>query len=179
MAFRPPLDAYDVLIYLRSKQVPLVESAVDRPSHPLHRGSQEGTVPGGVMPVVDFNPVSLYLSELQVSQLVAINNLCVCVCACAFVFVCACACVCLCLREKHVPAGYCALSFNRAIISVPGKQNGLLIDMFVLQDKLNVSALAFLGIIRRHRPVFLRSPWWDGYCGSMETKSLCTTSIQG
>ncbi|XP_012671410.2 nucleolar protein 6 [Clupea harengus] len=65
VAFRPPLDAYDVLIYLRPKQVPLVESAVDPPNHPPPRGIYEGSVTGGALPVVDFDPVSLYLIELR------------------------------------------------------------------------------------------------------------------
>ncbi|KAL2091865.1 hypothetical protein ACEWY4_011663 [Coilia grayii] len=65
VAFRPPLDVYDVLIYLRPKQVPLVGSAVDPPSHEPSRGAQEGAIPGGVLPVIDFNPVSLYLTELR------------------------------------------------------------------------------------------------------------------
>ncbi|XP_041957750.1 nucleolar protein 6 [Alosa sapidissima] len=65
VAFRPPLDVYDVLIHLRPKQVPLVESAVDPPKHPPPRGAHEGAVAGGVLPVVDFNPVSLYLTELR------------------------------------------------------------------------------------------------------------------
>ncbi len=66
---RPPLDAYDVLIHLNPKQVPLLSQAVDPPSVNFNRGTQTGHVAqsGGVIPVIDYNPVSLYLAELRVS----------------------------------------------------------------------------------------------------------------
>ncbi|KAI4898333.1 hypothetical protein NFI96_024564 [Prochilodus magdalenae] len=67
VVFRPPLDAYDVLIHLRSKQVPLAERAVDAHSAVVSRGIMDGEVrsSGGSFPVVDFDPVKLYLSELR------------------------------------------------------------------------------------------------------------------
>lgn len=66
---RPPLDAYDVLIHLNPKQVPLLSQAVDPPAVTFSRGIMDGNVAhsGGAMPVVDYNPVSLYLAELRVS----------------------------------------------------------------------------------------------------------------
>uniref|UniRef100_A0A3B4DB22 Nucleolar protein 6 n=1 Tax=Pygocentrus nattereri TaxID=42514 RepID=A0A3B4DB22_PYGNA len=67
VVFRPPLDTYDVLIHLRSKQVPLSANAVDRPTTTVLRGNLDGEVrsSGGPFPVVDFDPVRLYLSELR------------------------------------------------------------------------------------------------------------------
>ncbi|XP_072520710.1 nucleolar protein 6 [Salminus brasiliensis] len=67
VVFRPPLDAYDVLIHLKSSEVPLAARAVD-PCHTfIHRGTMngEGSSSFGTFPVVDFDPVRLYLSELQ------------------------------------------------------------------------------------------------------------------
>ncbi|XP_062310472.1 nucleolar protein 6 [Osmerus eperlanus] len=67
VAIRPPLDAYDVLIHLNPKQVPLLSQAVDLPSTTFSRGTLSGKThrPGGAMPVIDFNPVSCYLAELR------------------------------------------------------------------------------------------------------------------
>ncbi|XP_062874179.1 nucleolar protein 6 isoform X2 [Trichomycterus rosablanca] len=67
VVFRPPLEAYDVLIHLRPKQVPLFNKAVDAPSTINCYGISDGDVPdaGGAFPVVDFDPVKLYLSELR------------------------------------------------------------------------------------------------------------------
>lgn len=66
---RPPLDAYDVLIHLTPKQVPLLGLAVDPPAVTFNRGVLTGsaTQSGGALPVIDYNPVSLYLAELRVS----------------------------------------------------------------------------------------------------------------
>lgn len=66
---RPPLDIYDVLIHLNPKQVPLLRHAVDPPSVTFSRGviADAAAQPGGALPVVDYNPVSLYLTELRVS----------------------------------------------------------------------------------------------------------------
>lgn len=66
---RPPLDAYDVLIHLHPKQVPLLSQAVDPPSVNFSRGvmAQGAAHSGGALPVIDYNPVFLYLSELRVS----------------------------------------------------------------------------------------------------------------
>ncbi|KAE8292307.1 Nucleolar protein 6 [Larimichthys crocea] len=67
VVMRPPLDAYDVLIHLNPKQVPLLSQAVDPPAVTFSRGIMDGNVAhsGGAMPVVDYNPVSLYLAELR------------------------------------------------------------------------------------------------------------------
>ncbi len=68
MAFRPPLEAYDVLIHLDSKQVPLLAKAVDPPANTFQRGTcrEQPFASGGALPVVDYDPVRLYLSELRV-----------------------------------------------------------------------------------------------------------------
>lgn len=67
MAFRPPLVAYDVLIHLDSKQVPLLAKAVDPPVNTFQRGTHGGQpfASGGALPVIDYDPVRLYLSELR------------------------------------------------------------------------------------------------------------------
>lgn len=69
LVMRPPLDAYDVLIHLNPKQVPLLSQAVDPPAITFSRGTTAGSVgqSGGPMPVVDYDPVSLYLKELRES----------------------------------------------------------------------------------------------------------------
>lgn len=66
---RPPLDAYDVLIHLNPKQVPLLSQAVDPPTVTFSRGVMTGGVAqsGGALPIIDYNPASLYLAELRVS----------------------------------------------------------------------------------------------------------------
>ncbi|CAJ1068522.1 nucleolar protein 6 [Xyrichtys novacula] len=67
VVMRPPLDAYDVLIHLNPKQVPLLSQAVDPPTVTYSRGIMPGSAhsSGGALPVVDYNPVSLYLAELR------------------------------------------------------------------------------------------------------------------
>ncbi|XP_063051087.1 nucleolar protein 6 [Engraulis encrasicolus] len=67
VAFRPPLDVYDVLIHLHPEQVPLVGQAVDPPEQEPSRGAQQGSIAGGALPVIDYNPVSFYLAELRES----------------------------------------------------------------------------------------------------------------
>uniref|UniRef100_A0A3Q3VZY5 Nucleolar protein 6 n=1 Tax=Mola mola TaxID=94237 RepID=A0A3Q3VZY5_MOLML len=64
---RPPLDVYDVLIHLNHKQVPLLCQAVDPPTVNFGRGVMTGTVvpAGGALPVIDYNPVALYMAELR------------------------------------------------------------------------------------------------------------------
>ncbi|XP_031592054.2 nucleolar protein 6 [Oreochromis aureus] len=64
---RPPLEAYDVVIHLNPKQVPLLDQAVDPPAITFSRGVMSGSAaqPGGPLPVIDYNPVSLYLGELR------------------------------------------------------------------------------------------------------------------
>lgn len=66
---RPPLDVYDILIHLNPKQIPLLSQAVDPPALNFSRGVISGAVSphGGALPVIDYNPVSLYLAELRVS----------------------------------------------------------------------------------------------------------------
>ncbi|XP_061584958.1 nucleolar protein 6 [Cololabis saira] len=67
VVMRPPLEAYDVLIHLNPKQVPLLSQAVDTPAVNFSRGvmTDDAVQSGGAMPVIDFNPVSLYLTELR------------------------------------------------------------------------------------------------------------------
>uniref|UniRef100_W5KKI6 Nucleolar protein 6 n=1 Tax=Astyanax mexicanus TaxID=7994 RepID=W5KKI6_ASTMX len=67
VVFRPPLEAYDVLIHLKTKQVPLAAQAVDPSPITFPRGISkgEGGSLGGAFPVMDFDPVKLYLSELR------------------------------------------------------------------------------------------------------------------
>ncbi|KAK6306718.1 hypothetical protein J4Q44_G00236430 [Coregonus suidteri] len=67
VAMRPPLDAYDVLTHLIPKQVPLLSQAVDPPHATFSRGILAGSVAntGGVLPVIDFCPVTHYLAELR------------------------------------------------------------------------------------------------------------------
>ncbi|XP_051923336.1 nucleolar protein 6 [Hippocampus zosterae] len=67
VVLRPPLEAYDVLIHLNPRQVPLLNQAVDRPAVNFSRGVVRGNVVGSgtKMPVTDYNPVALYLAELR------------------------------------------------------------------------------------------------------------------
>uniref|UniRef100_W5MCA8 Nucleolar protein 6 n=1 Tax=Lepisosteus oculatus TaxID=7918 RepID=W5MCA8_LEPOC len=66
VAFRPPLEVYDVLIHLIPRQVPGHGQAIDTP-HPIYsRGTLPASAPTGpALPVVDFNPVDRYLAELR------------------------------------------------------------------------------------------------------------------
>ena len=75
MAFRPPLDLYDVLIHLRPKQIPRHLEAVDRPVKSFSRGTLKDDVAVKALsfPVVDYDPVQNYLRELRVS-VVALEN---------------------------------------------------------------------------------------------------------
>ncbi|XP_073697296.1 nucleolar protein 6 [Garra rufa] len=67
VVFRPPLDAYDVLIHLNPKQVPLFPKAVDPANFAFNQGIFQGeaSTTGGALPVIDYDPVRLYLSELR------------------------------------------------------------------------------------------------------------------
>lgn len=67
VVMRPPLDVYDVLIHLSPKQIPLLSQAVDPPAVNFTRGAILGGESqfGGILPVIDYNPVSLYLAELR------------------------------------------------------------------------------------------------------------------
>lgn len=77
VVMRPPFDAYDVLIHLSPKQVPLLSQAVDPPHATFSRGILAGKVAntGGALPVIDFNPVTHYLAELRVSTGVVLTGL--------------------------------------------------------------------------------------------------------
>ncbi|XP_056275390.1 nucleolar protein 6-like [Pseudoliparis swirei] len=67
VVMRAPLDAYDVLIHLNPRQVPLLSQAVDPPIVTFNRGLMAGNVAQsrGALPVIDYNPVTLYLAELR------------------------------------------------------------------------------------------------------------------
>ncbi|XP_066470854.1 nucleolar protein 6 [Tiliqua scincoides] len=67
VVFRPPLDFYDVLIHLNPKQMPRHLEAVDRPAKSFSRGmlGNDAAVKTYFFPVVDYDPVQLYLRELQ------------------------------------------------------------------------------------------------------------------
>lgn len=72
MVFRPPLEDYDVLIHLVPQQVPLLAKAVDPPAIIYHQGTYNGgpLASGGALPVIDYDPVRLYLSELRVCHFI-------------------------------------------------------------------------------------------------------------
>ncbi|KAM8960952.1 nucleolar protein 6 [Pelodytes ibericus] len=65
--FRPPLDFYDVLIHLNPKHIPRHREAVDQPVKSFVRGMLNCNAPvkGLFFPVVDYDPVQLYLKELR------------------------------------------------------------------------------------------------------------------
>ncbi|XP_069482963.1 nucleolar protein 6 [Ambystoma mexicanum] len=67
LIFRPPLDCYDVLIHLNPKQIPRHREAVDKPVKSFFRGmlNSDAPVKTFFLPVVDYDPVQLYLSELR------------------------------------------------------------------------------------------------------------------
>ncbi|KAM8865782.1 nucleolar protein 6 [Synchiropus picturatus] len=67
VVMRPPLEPYDVLIHLNPKQVPLLSLAVDPPSVTFGRGVSTDNMAhsGSALPVIDFNPVAIYLTELR------------------------------------------------------------------------------------------------------------------
>ncbi|NWW10874.1 NOL6 protein, partial [Oreocharis arfaki] len=68
MVFRPPLDFYDVLIHLNSNQIPRHLESVDRPVKSVSRGVVKNSSAVNILfPVVDYDPVQLYLQELRVS----------------------------------------------------------------------------------------------------------------
>ena len=75
--FRPSLKAFDLLIHLRSKHLSRRHLAVDPTSAP-----GTSTLPPlphpSHMPVVDFDPVTVYLWELEVCARVRVR-LCLCV----------------------------------------------------------------------------------------------------
>ncbi|KFM82766.1 Nucleolar protein 6, partial [Stegodyphus mimosarum] len=64
--FRPPLQSYDVLIYLKRKEIPRLCQAVDvLPSDelPVYKPYQHND--DEIYPVVDYDPVQKYLEELR------------------------------------------------------------------------------------------------------------------
>ncbi|XP_060711362.1 nucleolar protein 6 [Hemiscyllium ocellatum] len=65
--FRPPLDIYDVFIYLNPKHIPRHLEAVDRPKVTYSRGTlrNDAKVHFLKMPMVDYDPVQCYLRELR------------------------------------------------------------------------------------------------------------------
>nr|XP_033814077.1 nucleolar protein 6 [Geotrypetes seraphini] len=67
MVFRPPLDLYDVLIHLNSRQIPRHREAVDKPVKSFVRGmlKKSASVKSFYFPVVDYDPVQSYLEELR------------------------------------------------------------------------------------------------------------------
>uniref|UniRef100_A0A8C3CHV7 Nucleolar protein 6 n=1 Tax=Cairina moschata TaxID=8855 RepID=A0A8C3CHV7_CAIMO len=66
IAFRPPLDLYDVLIHLNSNQIPRHLEGVDRPVKSFSRGVVKNSAGVNVLfPVVDYDPVQCYLQELR------------------------------------------------------------------------------------------------------------------
>lgn len=69
MIFRPPLDLYDVLIHLNPKHIPRHREAVDQPITSFVRGLLEEDVSANCsrFPVVDYDPVQFYLSDLRES----------------------------------------------------------------------------------------------------------------
>jgi len=76
VVMRAPLDAYDVLIHLNPRQVPLLSQAVDPPIVTFNRGLMAGNVAQsrGALPVIDYNPVTLYLAELRVSLTLQVHR---------------------------------------------------------------------------------------------------------
>lgn len=67
MVFRPSLEMYDVLIHLVPKQVPLLTKAVDPPLVTFQQGVfKDSAITERALPVIDYDPVKLYLSELRV-----------------------------------------------------------------------------------------------------------------
>lgn len=68
MVFRPPLDFYDVLIYLNPNQIPRHLESVDQPVKSFSRGVVKNSTAEKILfPVVDYDPVQCYLRELRVS----------------------------------------------------------------------------------------------------------------
>lgn len=68
MVFRPPLDFYDILIHLNPNQIPRHLEGVDRPVKSVSRGVVKNSSAVNILfPVVDYDPVQLYLQELRVS----------------------------------------------------------------------------------------------------------------
>ena len=68
--FRPPLEAYDVLIHLLPKQNSRRHEAVDLKCEEQNRRLEAyRREPGEKIPITGFNPVDCFLAELRVSTL--------------------------------------------------------------------------------------------------------------
>ncbi|XP_071794950.1 nucleolar protein 6-like [Asterias amurensis] len=67
--FRPPIDLYDVVIHLRPKLVPRRGESIDGMKTQGQKSATEKKVTQEVkqLPVVDFDPVTLYLQELEIA----------------------------------------------------------------------------------------------------------------
>ncbi|XP_072215381.1 nucleolar protein 6 [Excalfactoria chinensis] len=66
IVFRPPLDLYDVLIHLKSNQIPRHLESVDRPVKSFSRGVVKNSAAARILfPVVDYDPVQCYLQDLR------------------------------------------------------------------------------------------------------------------
>ncbi|XP_051786056.1 nucleolar protein 6-like [Erpetoichthys calabaricus] len=67
VVFRSPLNIYDVLIHLNPKRVPRQAQAIDMPTVTFSRGALFSEAAGtkAFMPIVEFDPVSIYLKELR------------------------------------------------------------------------------------------------------------------
>lgn len=64
--FRPPLDHYDVIIHLHSRLLPRGYQALDRVKHETGPASLSRV--SSLLPVVNFDPVALYIKELKVCE---------------------------------------------------------------------------------------------------------------
>ena len=65
--FRPPLDDYNVLIHLHKRHLPFAHQAVDiMETGSSHKSHDHKRLHPTHLPVVNFNPVQIYLKELEV-----------------------------------------------------------------------------------------------------------------
>ncbi|XP_072453080.1 nucleolar protein 6 isoform X2 [Notamacropus eugenii] len=65
MVFRPALDVYDVLIHLNPRHIPRHQEAVDPPAASFSRGLLQHAGTSSRLPVLSYDPPSLYLSQLR------------------------------------------------------------------------------------------------------------------
>ncbi|XP_048255650.1 nucleolar protein 6-like isoform X1 [Haliotis rufescens] len=63
--FRPPLDAFDLVIYLKTKHIPRQHQAVDIAMATKIPTRESESTWRRLMPVVDYDPVQFYLEELR------------------------------------------------------------------------------------------------------------------
>ncbi len=67
--FRPPLDHYDVIIHLEINKLPRQHQAVDISKEticPKYRNVETSEKEQSSLPVIDFDPAEMYLTELRV-----------------------------------------------------------------------------------------------------------------